>query len=80
MAGYEDESLESTTPPPPEVEAPPPRLSTPLPRSPPPPASNETPPLVDPRDSTGKPGTGGAASHVPLASQLLLLLPLFAFL
>uniref|UniRef100_A0A1J3EZ36 Aspartic proteinase-like protein 1 n=2 Tax=Noccaea caerulescens TaxID=107243 RepID=A0A1J3EZ36_NOCCA len=77
---YEDESLESTTPPPPEVEAPPPRLSTPRPRSPPPPAFDETPPPANPRDSTGKPGTGGAASLVPLASQLLLLLPLFAFL
>ncbi|KAL0738296.1 hypothetical protein Bca4012_014506 [Brassica carinata] len=71
---YEDESLEAT-PPPPEIEAPPPRLSAPLP-SPPPPPLVAAPPIDPPRRN----GTGGATSLSPLASQLLLLLPLLAFL
>ncbi|KFK34380.1 hypothetical protein AALP_AA5G137700 [Arabis alpina] len=74
---FEDESLESTTPPPPEFEAPPPRASTPPPR-PPPPVAAALPPPFDPRNSTVNPG--GAANLIPLASQLLLLLPLLAFL
>ncbi|CAB62657.2 putative protein [Arabidopsis thaliana] len=76
---FEDESLESTTPPPPEVEAPAPSVSAPPPRSLPPTVS-ATPPPINPRNSTGNPGTGGAANLIPLASQLLLLLPLLAFL
>jgi len=79
MAGFEDESLESTTPPPPETEAPSPSASTPLPSLLPPPAA-ATPPQIDPRNSTRNSGTGTAANLIPLASQLLLLLPLLAFL
>ncbi|KAL0847724.1 hypothetical protein Bca101_020970 [Brassica carinata] len=89
---FEDESLsappaefgdhsppqpESEGPSPPESEAPsPPTESNPLLRSPPP------PPLVfttNPRDSSGSPGSSGAANIGPLASQLLLLLTLLAF-
>ncbi|EOA25730.1 hypothetical protein CARUB_v10019091mg [Capsella rubella] len=76
---FEDESLESTTPPPPEIEAPAPSVSAPAP-SPPPPVVSATPPAIDPRNSTGGPNTGGAASLIPLTSQLLLLVPLLAFL
>ncbi|CAH8287815.1 unnamed protein product [Eruca vesicaria subsp. sativa] len=77
---YEDESL-IATPPPPEIEAPSPRLSAPLPSPPPPPlVSVATPPPFDPRNSTTGNGSGGAASLSPLASQLLLLLPLLALL
>ncbi|KAJ0231239.1 Eukaryotic aspartyl protease family protein [Hirschfeldia incana] len=76
---YDDESLEAT-PPPPEIEAPPPRLSAPLPSPPPPPlVTTATPPPLDPRNSTGN-GSGGAANLSPLSSQILLLLPVLAFL
>ncbi|ESQ45380.1 hypothetical protein EUTSA_v10010279mg [Eutrema salsugineum] len=83
---FEDESLTtSTTPPPPEIEAPsPPTVSTPLPLSSPPPPPPlvfaDTPPPVDTGGSTGTPGTSGVANLIPLASQLLLLLPVLAFL
>lgn len=73
-AGFEDESLASESPPPPEIEAPPPSVSTP------PPAASATPPTIDPRNSTRNSGTGGAANLSPLAAQLLFLLPLLAFL
>ncbi|CAE6075860.1 unnamed protein product [Arabidopsis arenosa] len=76
---FEDESLESTTPPPPEIEAPPPSVSTPPPLLPPP-ATSATPPPIDPRNSTRNSGTGGSANLSHLAAQLLLLLPLLAFL
>lgn len=78
MEGFEDESLESTTPPPPEIEAPPPSVSTPPPLLPPP-ATSATPPPMDPRNSTRNSGTGGSANLNHLAAQLLLLLPLLAF-
>ncbi|AEE78781.1 Eukaryotic aspartyl protease family protein [Arabidopsis thaliana] len=71
---FEDESLASESPPPPEIEAPPPSVSTP------PPAASATPPTIDPRNSTRNSGTGGAANLSPLAAQLLFLLPLLAFL
>ncbi|EOA23813.1 hypothetical protein CARUB_v10017028mg [Capsella rubella] len=71
---FEDESLASQSPPPPEVEAP-----SPLPH-PLPPAASATPPPIDPRNSTRNSGSGGAATLIPLAAQLLLLVPFFAFL
>ncbi|EFH54057.1 expressed protein [Arabidopsis lyrata subsp. lyrata] len=77
MEGFEDESLESTTPPP-EIEAPPPSVSTPPPLLPPP-ATSATPPPMNPRNSTRNSGTGGSANLSHLAAQLLLLLPLLAF-
>ncbi|KAG7560451.1 Peptidase family A1 domain [Arabidopsis thaliana x Arabidopsis arenosa] len=76
---FEDDSLESTTPPPPETEAPEPSVSAPPPRSLPP-AVSATPPPIDPRNSTRNPGTSGAANLIPLTSQLLLLLPLLVFI
>ncbi|CAN8254748.1 unnamed protein product [Cochlearia groenlandica] len=84
---FEDESLLTASPPPPEIEAPsPPTISSPLPRSPPPPTptppvSAASPPPIDPRDSTqGPAGSNGAASLIPLAYQLLFVLPLLVFL
>ncbi|KAF8099819.1 hypothetical protein N665_0237s0070 [Sinapis alba] len=75
---------ESEAPSPPESEAPsPPTESNPLLLSPPPPPPlvfTTTPPPTDPRDSTGSPGSSDAANVSPLAYQLLLLLPLLAFL
>ncbi|CAH2064399.1 unnamed protein product [Thlaspi arvense] len=76
---FEDESL-AATPPPPQIKAPAPKLSTPLSPSPPPRVSVATPPPVNPRDSTGNSGTGGAANLSLLASQVLFILPLLAFL
>ncbi|KAG7565277.1 Xylanase inhibitor C-terminal [Arabidopsis suecica] len=76
---FEDESLASQAPPPPETEAPAPSVSAPL-RSHPPLAAADTPSPIDPRNSTRNSGTGTAANLIPLASQLLLLLPLLAFL
>ncbi|CAE6075859.1 unnamed protein product [Arabidopsis arenosa] len=70
---FEDESLASESPPPPEIEAPPPSVPTP------PPAASATPPPIEPRNSTKNSGTGVAANLIPLAAQLLLLLPLLAF-
>ncbi|KAG7565278.1 Xylanase inhibitor N-terminal [Arabidopsis suecica] len=70
---FEDESLASPSPPPPEIEAPPPSVPTP------PPAASAPPPPIEPRNSTKNSGTGGAANLIPLAAQLLLLLPLLAF-
>lgn len=69
MAGFEDESLASQPPPPPEIEAPTP--------SPPPPATSATPPPIH---FTKNSGTGTAANLIPLAAQLLIFLPLLAFL
>ncbi|ESQ45381.1 hypothetical protein EUTSA_v10010302mg [Eutrema salsugineum] len=75
---FRDDSLPVTSPPPPEIEAPPPIASTPPPL--PPPAAAATRPRIDHRTSTRNAGTGGAANLSPLASQILLLLPLLAFL
>lgn len=83
MPGFEDESITSTIPAPPEIEAPsPPRVLSPLLCSPPPPPlfCTAIPLLVDLLDSTRSPGKGAAANLIPLASQILLLLPLVVFL
>lgn len=73
MAGFEDESLASESPPPPVIE-------TPSPAPGPPPAASATPPPIEARNSTRNSVTGGAANLSHLAAQFLLLLPLLAFL
>ncbi|KAL1199749.1 Aspartyl protease family protein 1 [Cardamine amara subsp. amara] len=69
---FEDESLASQPSPPPEIEAPTPSSS--------PPAASATPPPINPPNSTRNSGTGTAANLSSLATQLLIFLPLLAFL